>query len=234
MFPFPRNKKVVSFLVSGSGMLFSSVAEQIINNRISARIGAVITDNGSAGVLRRAGKLKVPAHIVEHSRFSSREEQEREVMRLLQQYDTDLIVAAGYLRLFSGNFVARYRNRIINIHPSLLPSFPGVYSQRKAIDYGVKVAGCTSHFVDEGVDTGPIIMQATVHVFDKDTVESISARILKEEFRVLSESVRLFCEGKLDVSGRIVSIRHNYFRWNLLFRPFSRIWNNICSPPGMF
>lgn len=222
-----RKKKVVSFLVSGRGIIFSSVASQIINNSINARIGSVITDNESAGVLRRAGKLGVPAFVVDPSRFSTREDQEREMIRLLEKHHTDLIVAAGYLRMLSHDFVRKYRNRIINIHPSLLPSFPGIRSQKQALDYGAKVTGCTAHFVDEGVDTGPIIMQAPVTVSDEDTVESLSARILKEEYRILSESVRLFCDGRLKVIGRRVIVRPRYFLSNLCLRPLSRIWKNI-------
>lgn len=220
-------KKVVSFLVSGSGIIFSSIAEQIIKKKIHARLGAVITDNASAGVLKRARNFGIPSFVAKPSQFSSREEQEREIAQILERYNTDLIVAAGYLRLLSHGFVEQYRNRIINIHPSLLPSFPGMQSQRRALEYGVKVTGCTAHFVDEGMDTGPIIMQGTVAIADTDTIRTLSARILKEECRILSEAVRLFCDGKLEVAGQRVFVRRCYFLSNLCFRPFSRIWKYI-------
>lgn len=201
---FWRRRKVVSFLVSGRGLLFSSVAEKIINHDIPARIGCVITDNASAQVLLRARSMKVPAYHVDPDAYSGQHGYEMAMLRLLDDRRTDLIVAAGYLRLLSARFVGRYCNRIINIHPSLLPSFPGLHSQRQALAHGVKITGCTAHFIDEGIDTGPVIMQSPVMVIENDTEESLSRRILQEECRVIAESVRLFCEERLTVTGKKV------------------------------
>src|SRR4030042_367965 len=200
-----RGITVVSFLASGSGLNFSFVAKKILSRDINARIGTVITDNGAARVLQRARELGIPAFFIDPGRYSIREQYDEQMMRIFERFKSDMIVAAGYLRLLSPHFVKRYRNRIININPSLLPSFPGLRSQKKALEYGVKVTGCTVHFVDEGLDTGPIIMQSPVVVHEDDTVDLLSVRILKEEYRVLSESVRLFCEGKLSVTDNTVT-----------------------------
>ncbi len=202
-----RRKKVVSFLVSGSGLIFSSVAKKINNREIRARTGYVITDNASAQVLERAGYMGVPAFFVDPERYPSREEHEQEIIALFEKCRTDLVITAGYLRLLSRHFVAHYRNRIINIHPSLLPAFPGIHSQRKALDYGVKISGCTVHFVDEGIDTGPIILQRAVRVQEDDTEESLSLKILNEEYGLIAESVRLFCDERLEIIANKVTVR---------------------------
>lgn len=194
-----NKKKVVSFLVSGSGLNFRAVAKRINNKEITAKVGVVITDNSTAGVLGKAKEAGIAAYHVDPESYSTKEEYEENIIQIFKRCKTDLIVTAGYMRLLTRHFVNQYRNRIINIHPSLLPSFPGVHGAEKALAYGVKITGCTSHFVDEGMDTGPIIMQSLVSVLDNDTIQSLSARILNEEFRVLSESVRLFCEGHLRV-----------------------------------
>jgi phosphoribosylglycinamide formyltransferase-1 len=192
-------RKVVSFLASGSGQNFRAVAKRIINKEIKAKIGIVVTDKRTAGVLEKAKELGIPAYFEDPGYSQTKEEYDERIIRLLKRCKTDLIVTAGYMRLVTPRFVDEYRNRIINIHPSLLPSFPGVHAPEKALAYGVKITGCTSHFVDEGMDTGPIIMQSPISILDHDTVQSLSARILKEEFHVLSESVKLFCEGRLSV-----------------------------------
>lgn len=202
-----HRKKVVSFLASTKGLIFSHVAKKIMHNEIKAKTGCVITDNPSAQVLDRARHLDIPAYVVDPVRYSSRENHEEAIIALFEKYKTDLVVTAGYLRMLSGHFIKQYRTRIINIHPSLLPSFPGIHSQQKALDYGVKITGCSSHFIDEGMDTGPIIMQVPVAVHEHDTVESLSMKILREEYDIISESVRLFCENKLDLIGNKVIIR---------------------------
>ena len=199
--------KVVSFLVSGKGLIFSAVAKGIISGYINAKPGVVITDVGSAPVLKRAKEFRIRSFHMEPREYASKEEYDKRLISIFDKYNTALVVTAGYLRILSPFFVNIYKNRIINIHPSLLPSFPGIHSQQQALDYGVKITGCTAHFIDEGIDTGPIIMQAPVPIFESDTVQSLSARILKEEFFVLSESVRYFCEGKLDIVSRRVLIK---------------------------
>ena len=186
-----NKKKVVSFLVSGSGLNFRAVAKRIVNKEITAKVGVVVTDNGTAGVLVKAKEAGIAAYYVDPESHPTKEEYEENIIQIFKRFKTDLIVTAGYMRLLTRRFVNQYRNKIINIHPSLLPSFPGVHGAEKALSYGVKITGCTSHFVDEGIDTGPIIMQSPVSVLDNDTVQSLSARILNEEFRVLSESVKV-------------------------------------------
>jgi phosphoribosylglycinamide formyltransferase 1 len=192
---------VVSFLVSGNGYIFSSIAKKILQGDIKAEIGCVITENRKAGVSQRASALGVPCRYIDVDKYESREKHDRKIIRILESFKTDLIIAAGYLRLLSPLFVDKYLNKIINIHPSLLPSFPGLESQRKAFEYGVRVTGCTTHFIDQGMDTGPIIMQAPVWMSDSDTIETMSARIIQEEINILSESVRLYCDGKIQVLG---------------------------------
>lgn len=200
-----KRRSVVSFLVSGNGILFSSIARKILQDDIKAEIGCVITENKHAGVIQRASNLRVPCLYLDPTMYD-RERHEENISQIIEAYKTDLIVAAGYLRLLSPSFTKKYRYRIINIHPSLLPSFPGLESQRKAYEYGVRVTGCTAHFIDEGIDTGPIIMQSPVWISDTDTVDSLSARIFKEEIKILSESVRLYCEGKIKVKGDSIRI----------------------------
>lgn len=199
-------KKVVSFLVSGRGSNFMAVAERILAGEINAKLGVLISDKPDAGALDRAKTIGMNAYTVLAKSYTSREEHEREMIRILKDAKTDLVVAAGYMRILTRVFVDTFRNRIINIHPALLPSFPGVHAQQDAYNYGVKISGCTTHFIDEGTDTGPIIMQKAVPVMDNDTISSLSNRILTEEHAILIESVRLFCDDKLSVHGRRVII----------------------------
>jgi phosphoribosylglycinamide formyltransferase-1 len=197
---------VVSFLASGGGRMFSYLASRIQIGRIHARCGAVITDRKGAGVLGLAKQLGIRGYYNDPRTSRSREEYDREMVKILDRHNTELIVAAGYLRILSGSFVRRYPNRIINIHPSLLPSFPGKKSQVQALEYGVKITGCTAHFIDEGMDTGPIILQTPVSISENETIESLSSRILHEEYKVLEEAVRLFCDDRITVQGRRVHI----------------------------
>lgn len=199
-------KKTVSFLISGRGSNFSAVTEKILAGKIHARPGIVVSNKADAEGLETARGYGMQAFFVDPKKFSSRQDHEAEIIRLLREHDTDLVVAAGYMRILSPFFVQAFKNRIINIHPALLPSFPGVDGQKQALDYGVRFTGCTSHFIDEGTDTGPIILQSIIPVEQNDTEASLSARILKEEHRVLPESVRLFCEDRLTVRGRKVII----------------------------
>jgi phosphoribosylglycinamide formyltransferase-1 len=199
-------KKVVSFLASGRGSNFTAVAERIRGGDINARLGILVSDREDARALETARGFGMGAHFVDPKASPGKMDHEKAIIRLLEEAGTDLIVAAGYMRILSPHFVRSFRNRIINIHPALLPSFPGVDGQKQAFDYGVKISGCTTHFIDEGTDTGPIILQAAVAVRQDDTLESLSKRILAEEHRILPESVRLFCEEKITVAGRKVII----------------------------
>lgn len=199
-------KKTVSFLVSGRGSNFHAVAKAIIASDIPATVGIVISDKPGIKALDIARELSIPAFFVNPKDYSSRQEHEKAMVELLKKHHTDLVVTAGYMRLLTPYFVNEFKNRIINIHPALLPSFPGTHAQKQALDYGVKISGCTTHFIDEGTDSGPIIMQKAVPVYDDDTEDTLSARILKEEHQILIESVKLFCQGKLMVKGRKVYI----------------------------
>jgi phosphoribosylglycinamide formyltransferase-1 len=138
--------------------------------------------------------------------FPSREVYEEELLRVLLDLSADLYVLAGYMRIVGAGIVSTFRGRMMNIHPALLPSFPGLHAQRQALSYGVRVSGCTVHFVDEGVDSGPVILQACVPVLPDDDEDTLAARILREEHRCLPEAIRLFCDGRLDLSGRRVRI----------------------------
>lgn len=207
---FVKNKKIkknISFLVSGRGSNFQAIAEQVKKGYINAQIKVVISDKGNAPVLEKAKKMGIDSVFVDPKLFSSRGAHEREILDLLFRNETDLVVAAGYMRLLTPVFIEPLRNKIINIHPSLLPAFPGKDAQAQAIAEGVKISGCTCHFIDEGTDTGPIIMQAAVKVHQDDTVESLSQRILQQEHKILAESVKLFCDNKLLVKNRRVIIK---------------------------
>jgi phosphoribosylglycinamide formyltransferase-1 len=199
--------KVVSFLVSGRGSNFRTVAENILSGRIRARIGCVISNKPGAPALEIAKSMGIPCFAVDSSKFLTRRGHEKEIIRILQSHGTDLVVAAGYMRILSPYIIREYRNRIVNIHPALLPSFPGMHAQRQAIEYGAKISGCTVHFVDEGTDTGPIIVQKAVEIEESDTPASLSKRILEKEYEALTLAVSLFCENRLAVIGRKVHIK---------------------------
>ncbi|MGL4370041.1 MAG: phosphoribosylglycinamide formyltransferase [Spirochaetota bacterium] len=199
-------KPTVSFLVSGRGSNFKIVADRILNGKITAECGAVISNKADAAALEIARNMKIPAYTVDAGNFLTRKGHEKEIIRLLEKHNTDLIVAAGYMRILSPYILKKYCCRIINIHPSLLPAFPGTAAQRQAIEYGVKVSGCTVHFIDEGTDTGPIILQKTTEIRSDDTQASLSKRILELEHEALPEAVKMFCEGRLAVEGRKVRI----------------------------
>jgi phosphoribosylglycinamide formyltransferase-1 len=199
--------KVVSFLASGRGSNFRAVAGRIRDGHIPARTGILICDRRDAGAFAIADEFGMKSYFVDPKTYTDRRSHEEVVVRLLREHGTDLVVAAGYMRLLTPYIIGEFRSAIINVHPALLPAFPGVHAQQQAFDYGVKLSGCTTHFIDEGVDTGPIIMQAAVPVLPGDTADSLAARILKEEHIILPESVRLFCEGRLAVRGRRVTIR---------------------------
>lgn len=198
------NKKLrLGVLVSGRGTNLQAIIDSINEGKLLAEIVIVISDNPKAMALERAKIANIPTAYVKPGKKS---EFEREIIRILEENKVDLIVLAGFMRILSADFVSRFPLRIINIHPSLLPSFPGLEAQRQALEYGVKITGCTVHFVNEIVDGGPIILQEAVPVYDDDTVESLSARILEKEHKILVEAIRLFGENRLKVVGRRVFI----------------------------
>jgi len=197
-------KKRIGVLLSGRGSNFEALAESVAAGRIpNAEIAIVISNREGAPGIARAKARGIATREIP-SKGLERETYDRQVASVLDEYKVDLICLAGYMRLLSPYFVAKFPDGILNLHPSLLPSFPGLESQRQALEYGVKFAGCTVHFVDENLDAGPIIIQAAVPVKDGDTEAALSERILKEEHRIYSEAVRIVLEGKYKIAGRRV------------------------------
>ena len=180
----------LAVLLSGRGSNFQAIHDAIQNGTLDAQIVCVISNRPDAPGIARARDYGYDAHVIDHKAFANRALHEAEVLKVLEAARPDYIALAGYMRLLSATFVERWRNRIINIHPSLLPSFPGVDAQAQAIKHGVKISGCTVHFVDENLDAGPIILQRAVEVRDDDTAESLSARILVEEHRAYVDALR--------------------------------------------
>jgi len=197
-------KKRIGVLLSGRGSNFEALAESVSAGRIpGAEIVIVISNQPDALGLKRAEARGIATRLIP-SKGLQREAYDRQVVALLQEYRVDLICLAGYMRLLSPYFVAAFPQKILNIHPSLLPSFPGLESQKQALEHGVKFAGCTVHFVDENLDAGPIILQAVVPVLDSDDEHTLSERILKEEHRIYSEAAKIVLEGKYCIEGRRV------------------------------
>ncbi|MCA9827978.1 MAG: phosphoribosylglycinamide formyltransferase [Nitrosopumilus sp.] len=197
----------LGILISGRGSNMESILRSIKRKKIPIRPAVVISNKPDAKGLKIAESMGVSIEVVESKGFAgSRAEYDKRVMKVLSEYGVTpkngLVCLAGFMRIISPEFVKRYKNRIINIHPALLPSFPGLDSQKQALAYGAKYSGCTVHFVDAGMDTGPIIMQAVVRIKEGDTEESLSKRILREEHRIYPEAVNLFARKKITVSGR--------------------------------
>src|SRR2546423_6066691 len=194
--------KRIGVLLSGRGSNFEALADSVRTGRIpNAEIAIVVSNREGAPGIDKAKERKIAARVIP-SKGLEREAYDRQVVAVLKDHQIDLVCLAGYMRLLSAFFVSSFPNRILNIHPSLLPSFPGLESQRQALEYGVKFAGCTVPFVDENLDAGPIVLQAVVPVRDDDTEATLSARILAEEHRIYSEAVRLVLEGRYKIEGR--------------------------------
>lgn len=197
----------IAVLVSGGGSNLQSIIDAIDSKRLDARIEAVVCNNPDAFAIERARKHNIPVEVVTKEAFPSKDAFNVEIVRVLKARGVDLVVLAGYMRIVTKAVLDAFPMRVINIHPSLLPSFPGLGVQRKALEHGVRFSGCTVHFVDEGVDSGPIIIQAVVPVLDNDTVESLSKRILAEEHRIYPQAIQLISEGRVAVEGRRVYIK---------------------------
>ncbi len=198
-------KKIV-VLASGRGSNFQAVIDAISRNEVPAGCSGLVTDNPDAYAITRAERAGIPVFIVDFASFPSKEEYEDELLRVLFSLSADLYILAGYMRIVGKVIVRALHGKMINIHPALLPAFPGLHAQRQAFSYGVKVSGCTVHFVDEGMDSGPIILQACVPVSEEDDEDTLAERILKKEHRCLPLAIRLFCEGRLLIDGRKVRI----------------------------
>jgi phosphoribosylglycinamide formyltransferase 1 len=195
--------KRLGILISGRGSNFEAIANNIAGGSIPAEIAVVISNRGDAGGLETARRLGIDA-VCLPSKGLDREVYDRMLGDELEKHGVDLVCLAGFMRLLSAGFIRRFPNRILNIHPSLLPAFPGLDAQHQAFDHGVKVAGCTVHFVDEDLDAGPIILQKAIAVLDDDTVDTLSARILKEEHQIYSEAIRIVLGGGFRIEGRRV------------------------------
>jgi len=198
----------IGIMASGRGSNFRSLAEHCRKEDYPADIVILVTDNPDAGALEIAGDMSIRSIVVDcgKRRGSMTPESSREIYRLFRESGVELVCLAGFMRIVKGRLMEEYSLRMLNIHPALLPSFKGLDGQKKALEYGVRYSGCTVHFVDDGIDTGPIIIQKVVPVFQDDTEESLSARILKEEHRAYPEAVKLFAEKRLEVRGRRVFI----------------------------
>jgi phosphoribosylglycinamide formyltransferase 1 len=199
-------RKRIGVLLSGRGSNFEALADSVAAGRIpNAEIAIVLSNREGAPGIERACARKIDARAIP-SKGLEREAYDKLVVAALEEKKIDLVCLAGYMRLLSPQFVAAFRGRILNIHPSLLPAFPGLESQRQALEHGAKFAGCTVHFVDENLDAGPIVMQAVVPIEDRDTPETLSERILREEHRIYTEAVRIVLEGRYRIEGRRVLI----------------------------
>ena len=199
--------KRIVVVASGRGSNFQAIIESLQRGMIPAACVALVTDNPEAYAIERAEAAGIPAVVIDYAAFASRELYEQALLSALRNARPDLIVLAGYMRILGQAIVREYAGKMINIHPALLPSFTGLHAQRQALLHGVKVAGCTVHFVDESLDGGPVILQRCVRVMDEDDEDTLAQRILIQEHIALPEAVRLFCEDRLTIEGRKVRTR---------------------------
>ena len=193
-------------LISGNGSNLQSIIDHIEKGSLKANIKIVISNNPEAYGITRAKKYGIPVVVLKNGDFKNKEEFDLELIGILESKGVDLVILAGFMRIITPTLLKAFPQKIMNIHPALLPSFPGIHGQKQALEYGVKLSGCTVHFVDEGVDTGPIIIQSAVQVFDDDTEETLAARILKEEHKIYPRAIQFFAEGKIEINGRKVRI----------------------------
>ncbi len=194
-------------LASGSGSNLLSILDRCADGSIPARVAVVISNVAGARALARAEAAGVPAVLLEHKAYPSRDAYDVEVVRLLRQHQVELVCLAGFMRLITPILLSAFHNRILNIHPSLLPAFPGLHAVRKTLQAGARVSGCTVHIVDEGTDTGPIVIQAAVPVLDGDTEETLAARILVQEHRCYPRAIQLVAQGRISLDGRRVRVQ---------------------------
>jgi phosphoribosylglycinamide formyltransferase 1 len=193
----------LGILLSGRGSNFEAIARNVLSGKLDCEIGFVFSNRAAAPGLARARELGLPCASIE-SKGIDRAEFDAQVVDLLKAHGVELVCLAGYMRLLSGHFVSQFSERILNVHPSLLPAFPGLDAQFQALAHGVKVAGCTVHLVDESLDSGPILLQAAVPVLDDDTLDALSARILAEEHKIYSEAIAWVTRGNYRIEGRRV------------------------------
>lgn len=210
MINIPRGENMtvhhIGVLASGRGSNLQAIIEACNSGYINGRVTAVISDNPKAYALERASNANIPTVCINPSDYNNKEDCEWAQVNYLKEYGVDVICLAGYMRIVGKIMLREFHNKILNIHPSLLPSFPGLHAQQQALLHGVRFSGCTVHFVDAGVDTGPIILQAVVPVEHDDTVDSLSRRILEQEHIIYPQAIKLFLEGRLNIQGRKVRI----------------------------
>ena len=197
----------IGVLISGRGSHLRNLIACCKRGEIGAEVAVVISNKTDAPGLQYATEAGIESIVLPHRSFPSRETYDKQVAQLLTDRNVDLVCLAGFLRLLSAEFVRRFPQNIMNVHPSLLPAFPGLHAQQQAIDYGVKITGCTMHFIDEGLDSGPIILQDTIEVAAEDTADTLSDRLLPIEHRAYAEAVKLYFENRLQIDGRRVIIR---------------------------
>jgi len=196
----------IGVLASGSGTNLQAIIDTIEAGKLPAEVVCVLSNNTAAFALERAKRHGIPSLHIDHRIFAGREAYDAALVETLHEYGVELVVLAGFMRIITPVLLDAFPYAVMNIHPALLPAFPGLHAQRQALDYGVKITGCSVHFVDAGTDTGPVIIQSAVPVMEGDTETTLSARILVEEHRIYPEAIRLFAEGRLKVEGRKVVI----------------------------
>lgn len=214
-----QKKIKLAILASGSGTNLQSIIDRCQQGLLDAEISIVISNNSDAGALGRAEQAGIKNICINHRNFDSREEFDQAVVAALQEVGTELVVLAGFMRIISAVFLQAFPQRIINIHPALLPAFPGLQVQKKAIEYGAKFSGCTVHLVDGGVDTGPIIAQAIVPIFTADSEDTLAARILEQEHVIYPQVIQWFAEGRVKIEGRQVQISNSTIIESVLINP---------------
>ena len=197
----------IAVLASGRGSNFEAIARAVKSGKIDGEIAVLIVDKKNIGAIERAERLGINWIYVDPYSHPSREDYDRKIVSILKYFQVDLVCLAGYMKIISEVFVDSFPNRIMNIHPALLPSFPGLKSHEKALQYGVKISGATVHFVDKGVDTGPIIVQVAVPVLPDDTPETLASRVLQFEHRIYPQAVKWFVDGRIEIKGRNVTVR---------------------------
>jgi phosphoribosylglycinamide formyltransferase-1 len=198
----------LGILISGRGSNFEAISSTIATRKLDAEIAVVISNRASAAGLEIARERGIPMRVIASAGLD-RETYDKLLVEELRTHEVDLVCLAGFMRLLSAGFVRAFPNRVLNIHPSLLPAFPGLDAQRQALEYGVKITGCTVHLVDEFLDSGPIVVQSAVPVLDGDTVDTLSARILSQEHLIYSKAIQYFAEDRIVLDGRRVTIRDN-------------------------
>lgn len=201
-----QDKLRLGVLASGGGTNLQAIIDRCQDGSLDATIALLLTNNPAAGAIERARRAGIATACINHRDFPTREDFDRAMVKTLQAAGVELVVLAGFMRIISPTFLDAFPQRVINIHPALLPAFPGLRVQQQAIDYGARFSGCTVHFVDSGVDTGPIIIQAAVPILPEDTADSLAARILTQEHRIYPRAIQLIAEDRVRINGRQVTI----------------------------